>query len=317
MSSTRPKIVVLDDWENALRDLVDWDRIRLSADVEIHSRHLEGSALSDALAGVNVLVLLRERTAVDAGLINSLPTLKRIVFTGARNRTLDVEAAQAAGIDVVNTRGGPSKASTCELTWALILGAKQRLLDTALRPGRPQWRNAETTLAPTLEGKRVGLIGLGDIGQRVAAVGRAFGMEIVTWSPHMTAERAAQHQATHLPLQELLATSDVVSIHLVPSAPTRHLLNADRLALMQPHSVLVNTSRAELIDTDALVQALVAGRPGFAALDVFDDEPLAEDHPLISLPNVLLSPHHGFVCKEVMQAFAEDVEKHLTDFLNQ
>lgn len=315
MSSTRPKIVVLDDWENAMRDLVDWERIRHKADVQIHSQHLVGSDLDGALAGANVLVLLRERTAVDAALIRSLPTLQRIVFTGARNRTLDGEAAKAARIDVVNTRGGPSKANTCELTWALLLGAKQRLLHIALRRDRTQWREAETPLAMTLEGKRLGLIGLGDIGQRVGAVGRAFGMEIVTWSPHMTAERAAQHNATHLPLEDLLATSDVVSIHLVPSASTRHLLNADRLALMQPHSVLVNTSRAELIDTDALVQALAAGRPGFAALDVFDEEPLAADHPLISLPNVLLTPHHGFVCKEVMEAFAQDVEQHLVEFL--
>lgn len=313
---SRPKIVLLDDWENGLRDLIDWGPIRSRADVAIHSHPLRGAELVQALEDANVLVLLRERTPVDAALINAMPALKRIVFTGARNRTLDIDAAKARGIDVVNTRGGPAKASTCELTWTLILASKQRLLDIALRPGAAVWRRDETWLSPTLAGKRLGLIGLGEIGQRVAAVGRAFGMEIVTWSPHMTAERAAAHGAVHVFLEELLRTSDVVSLHLVPSAETRHLLDAGRLALMQPHSLLVNTSRAELIDTDALVQALASGQIGFCALDVFDEEPLPPAHPLLHLPNTLLTPHHGFVCKEVMETFAHDVERHLLDYLD-
>lgn len=316
MNSGLPKIVVLDDWEHAMRDLVDWGPIRRGAQVSIHSSRLRGPALDDALAGANVLVLLRERTPVDADLIRSLPGLRRIVYTGARNRTLDIDAARAAGIDVVNTRGGPAKAGTCEITWALILAAKHRLMDIALRPDQTQWRHAETWLAPTLDGKRLGLIGLGEIGQRVAAVGQAFGMEVVTWSPNMTDERAAAHGATHLRLEELLKTSNIVSLHLVPSPPTRHLLNAERLALMRPDSLLVNTSRAELIDTAALVHALESGRVGYAALDVFDEEPLAADHPLIRLSNVLLTPHHGFVSKEVMETFAKDVEQHLIDYLD-
>src|SRR5690606_8766830 len=163
----------------------------------------------------------------------SLPDLKRIIFTGAQNRTLDVEAAKAAGIDVVNTQGGPAKANTCEITWALILAAKHRLMDIALRPGQTAWRQSSTWLAPNLDGKRLGLVGLGEIGQRVAAVGRAFGMDVVTWSPHMTPERAAVHDATAVTLEELLEASDVVSLHLVPSAATRHLLDARRLALMK------------------------------------------------------------------------------------
>ncbi len=311
----RPKIVVLDDWENGLRDLIHWDPIHSRARVEIHALTLRGPALLEALENTEVLVLMRERTPVDAALLDSMPALKRIVFTGARNRSLDIEAAQARGIQVVNTRGGPSKASTSELTWALILAAKHRLLDIALRKGHVDWRGTRTWLSPTLAGKRLGLIGLGDIGQRVAAVGRAFGMEVVTWSPHMTSERAAEHGAVHVPLETLLGTSDVVSLHLVPSPATRHLMNAERLALMSPHSLLVNTSRAELIDTHALIQALGSGRPGFSALDVFDEEPLPADHPLLGLPNVLLTPHHGFVCKEVMEAFAQDVERLLLDYL--
>lgn len=317
MNRSRPKIVVLDDWENALREQVNWERFRPVADVHIHAQNLRGAALEQALDGANVIVLLRERTPLDAARIRSIPGLQRIVCTGARNRTVDTDAAQAEGIDVVYTKGGPSKASTCELTWALILAGKHRLMDIALRPDRPAWRQAQTWLAPTLEGKRLGLVGLGEIGQRVAAVGKAFGMDIVTWSPHMTAARAAEHGVAAVSLEQLLGSSDIISLHLVPSPPTHHLLNAERLALMKRSSLLVNTSRAELIDTTALVDALRSSQIGFCALDVYDEEPLPADHPLLGLPNALLSPHHGFVCKEVMNAFATGVERHLADFLTQ
>ena len=311
-----PNIVVLDDWEHALRDGVDWARLKRAANVTLYSQGLRGSDLVAAVAHAEVLVLLRERTPIDATLIAAMPGLRRIICTGARNRTLDMAAAEASGIDVVHTRGGPAKASTCELTWALILAAKHRLMDIALGAKQSTWRQATTWLSPVLTGKRLGLIGLGDIGQRVAAVGRAFEMDVVTWSPHMTPERAAPHGATAVSLDVLLGTSDIVSLHLVPAPPTRHLLNAERLALMKPESMLINVSRAELIDTAALVEALTRRTPGFAALDVFDREPLATDHPLLGLPNVLLTPHHGFVAKEVMEIFAHDVEQHLLDYVN-
>lgn len=313
----RPTIVVLDDWEHALRDLIDWAPLRACAEVHVHSDSLRGPALADAVADAHVLVLLRERTPIDASLIATMPALRRIVCTGARNRTLDAAAAEAAGIEVVYTHGGPAKASTCELTWALILAAKHRLSAVALNATHTTWRQSETALPPVLHGKRLGLIGLGEIGQRVAAVGQAFGMEVVTWSPHMTAQRAAAHGAKAVSLETLLSTADIVSLHLVPSPSTHHLLNAERLALIKPDSMLVNVSRAELIDTAALVDALQRRTLGMAALDVFDEEPLVGGHPLLALPNVLLTPHHGFVCKEVMGTFAQDVEQHLRDYLDE
>lgn len=315
MSTQREKIVVLDDWENALRDLIGWDRISEKAEVRIHAEPLRGTALTEEVSNATVLVLLRERTEVDAALIQAAPLLKRIVCTGTRNRKVDTEAAAARGIEVVYTKGGPAKASTCELTWALILAAKHRLLDIALTHKQTAWRQPTTWLASTLEGKRLGLIGLGEIGQRVALAGKAFGMEVVTWSPNMTPDRASAHGVIAVGLEELLRSADIVSLHLVPSPATRHLLNAERLALMKPDSLLVNTSRAELIDTDALTHALSSGQVGFCALDVFDEEPLRADHPLLSLPNALLTPHHGFVCKEVMETFAKDVEQHLVNHL--
>jgi phosphoglycerate dehydrogenase-like enzyme len=166
-----------------------------------------------------------------------------------------------------------------------------------------------------LAGERQGLIGLGEIGSRVARVGNAFGMNVVAWSPHMTAERAAAKQATAVPLDELLATSKVVSLHLVPSAGTHQLINAARLASMRCDALLVNTSRSALVDTAALAHALAAGRPAMAALDVFDDEPLPADHPLRRLPNVVLTPHLGFVAQPVFERFAADVVECLAAWL--
>ena len=171
----------------------------------------------------------------------------------------------------------------------MILAATQQLETHMARAARPVAQRLRRPLAGTLLGQRLGVIGLGEIGGRVARVGKAFGMDVVTWSPRMTPERAAAQGVGFVPLEELLATSQVVSLHLVVTPATRHLLNAERLALMQPGSLLVNTSRSELIDTAALVPALKQGRPGFAALDVFDVEPLPLDDPLRGLPNVLLT----------------------------
>lgn len=315
--SARPKIVVLDDWENALRERVDWKAIGERADVVVHNTMLRGDALLDALRGAQCVVLIRDRTPMPGELLRQLPDLRHILFTGTRNTKLDLPAALAQGILVSHTEWGPSKASTCEMTWSLILAAARGLAGLMLTPDRPVWRDpGRVAFLPTvLQGQRLGLVGLGQIGQRVAAVGRALGMEVVTWSPHMTPERAAEHGATSVSLETLLGTSRVVSLHLVPSAATRRLLDRERLALMRQDSILVNTSRADLIDTDALVDALRAGRPAYGAFDVFDQEPLPAGHPLLALPNVLLTPHYGFVAEPVFQEFARGVRRNLDAWL--
>lgn len=309
-----PRIVVLDDYEQALQRLADWSTIAARARVHVHHSPLRGPALIEALAPADVLVLMRDRTPLTADLLEHLPRLRYVVFTGSRNNTLDAAALAARGIPVSHTRWGPSKDATAELTWALILGATKRL-ETALALTRGGgWRDGKP-LSPVLRGARLGLVGLGEIGARVAAVGRAFGMEIACWSPHMTEARAAQHGALSLTLDELLATSQVVSVHLVASAATRHLLDGARLARMRSDALLVNTSRASLIDTDALIAALAAGRPAMAALDVFDEEPLPASDRLRALPNVLLTPHLGFVVEPVIAQFACDVVECLDAWL--
>ena len=315
-SITRPKIAILGDLEQGLRRLGNWQTIDAQADVTVHHLPLQGTALIAALKDADVAVLVRDRTPFDAALLAQLPKLRYLVFTGSRNSTIDLAAFAARGIPVSHTEWGPSKDSTCELTWALVLAATRQLEQQSALLRRGRWR-ADTAepLAGVLHGQTLGLIGLGEIGGRVAKVGQALGMKVITWSPRMTAERAQEKGASFVPLDELLATSQVVSLHLVVTAATQQLLNADKLALMKSGSLLVNTSRSALVDGAALVNALKKGRPGIAALDVFDVEPLPLDDPLRQLPNVLLTPHLGFVTEPVYQRFAAGVTECLEAWL--
>jgi len=207
-----------------------------------------------------------------------------------------------------------SKPATTELSWALILAAAKRLETYAGLLRRGGWRDGKE-LPNVLKGERLGLIGFGEIGKMVGEVGKAFGMELVTWSPHMTAERAAEGGAKSVTLEELLQTSKVVTLHLVPAEATRKLLNAERLAMMRPDSILANTARSALIDMKALEEALAKGRPGFAALDVYDDEPLAAGYSLAQRDNVVLSPHLGFVNDSSFEKFASGSIENLLNWL--
>jgi phosphoglycerate dehydrogenase-like enzyme len=249
---------------------------------------------------------MRDRTSVDATLIDAMPKLKYVAFTGTRNNALDLAALQKRGVSVGFTQWGPSKESTCELTWALILAAVKRLPQAVQALQGGQWRDGGA-LGQGLHGERLGLVGLGEIGGRVARVAKAFGMDVVTWSPRMTPERAAEHGARAVSLDELVQTSKVVSLHLVMTEATRQLFDATRFAQMRPDAIFVNTSRAGLADESALVAALQAGRPGAGALDVFSQEPLPNEHPLRALPNALLSPHLGFVSQPVFERFYADL----------
>lgn len=311
----RPRIVVLDDYEDSLRRTADWSPVEARADVTVFTQRLRGAALLDALREADAIALVRDRTPFTAELIAQLPRLKLFVFTGARNTQLDLAAMAARDIPVAHTEMGSSKESTTELTWALILAAAKRLEDYLGLVRRGGWRDGKP-LPVVLAGERLGLVGFGGIGQRVAAAGLAFGMEVVTWSPHMTPERAAAGGAKAVALDELLATSRVVSLHLVPGPQTRGLLDAKRLAAMRGDAILVNTARSALIDMAALDQALEAGRPAVAALDVFDDEPLPEGMPLVRRANVVLTPHLGFVNDRVFGKFGPGVVESLLAWLD-
>ena len=309
-------ITILGDYEQALTRLADWSGVQSQATLTVHSQPLEGAALIAALLETDIVILVRDRTPLDAATIAQLPRLKYLIFTGTRNTTLDLDALKALNIPVSHTEWGPSKDSTCELTWTLILAASKQLAANTALFTEGKWRPATAQpLGGVLHGQTLGLIGLGEIGGRVAKVGQALGMKVITWSPRMTPERATEKGATAVSLETLLQTSHVVSLHLVPTAVSKHLLNAERLAMMRPGSLLVNTSRSALIDSAALVDALRQGKPGFAALDVFDVEPIPADDPLRSLPNVLLTPHLGFVTEPVFQNFATGVLECVSAYL--
>lgn len=309
-----PRIVILDDYEQAFLRLADWKWVQTRSELVVHHRPLQDDALLQAIAHAEVLVLMRDRTPLPASLVAQLPQLKLVVFTGTRNAALDMAALDAQGVAVCHTEWGPSKDSTAELTWALILSAFKRMADnhTALQQG--QWRT-EHALLPVLKGHTLGLLGLGEIGSRVARYANAFGMRVLAWSPHMTPERAAEHGAHAASIDELLQASRVVSLHLVVGPTTRELINRDRLALMRRDALLVNTSRAALVHTGDLVHALHTGTIAQAAIDVFDDEPLAADHPLRQCPGAVLSPHLGFVAQPVFEQFARDALESVTAWL--
>jgi phosphoglycerate dehydrogenase-like enzyme len=300
--TNKPIVVMLDDFERAAHTAADWGTLASKIDLRVHTAPLTGAALVDALKPAQVVVLMRDRTPFKADLIAQLPNLKLVIFTGTRNNTLDAAALAARNIPVCHTNWGPSKDSTTEITWALILAAHKQLEThmAGLRAG--VWRPRDALL-PTLHGKTFGSVGLGEIGMRVSRIAQAFGMNVVTWSPNMTAERAEKIGAKAVSLDELIAQSHVVSLHIVLSEKTKHLFGAAQFAAMQPGSIFVNTSRAGLADEAALVAALKLGRPAMAALDVFSTEPLPANHAITQLPNVVITPHLGFVCEPVFKQF--------------
>lgn len=301
-SSSPLRIAVLDDYQG-IAETVDWSAIPRPVDLLAIREHLEpGDELIARLADREVMVAMRERTPIGADLLARLPSLKLLVTTGPFNAAIDVAAAHRLGITVCGTGG--TITPTVELTWALIHALQRHLIveDAALRAGR--WQQ---TVGVDLAGATLGLVGLGRIGRLVAAVGHAYGMRVVAWSPHLTAERAAEAQAELLDRRALFETADVVSIHMVLSEATRGLVGRDELAAMKPSAVLVNTSRGGLIDEAALIDALRANRIRGAGLDVYSQEPLPAGHPLTALKNTVLTPHLGYVTENCMNKFYADI----------
>ena len=310
-----PNIVILGDYERALKRFSHWDKIEKQANITIHHEPLRDEALYNAVKDADAIAIVRDRSPFNEAMIARLPRLKFLMFTGERNGTLDATALMSRNIPIACTPGGPSKETTAELTWALILGASKRLIEENKLIASGGWRDSLSVL-PMLSGERLGIMGLGAIGSRVARVGAAFGMEVVTWSPRMTPERAAAGNAKAVSLEELLSTSKVVSMHLVAGPGTKGLISADQLALMRPDSILVNTSRSALINMSDLQNALAAGKPGQAAVDVFDIEPLPANDPLRSTPNLLVTPHLGFIAEPIFATFSKGITDTLGAWLD-
>ena len=305
------QVAVLDDYQDVAMKMADWSVLPSDSGVQTFRDHLsDQDAVVERLEEFEIVVAMRERTPFPRGLLERLPRLKLLVTTGRRNASIDLEAASDLGV-VVSGTGGLNY-PTAELTWGLILALLRHIPeeDRATRAG--QW---QVSMGIGLRDKTLGVIGLGNLGSQVATVGRAFGMSVIAWSQNLTAELAAQFGTTLVGKDELLARSDIATIHLVLSDRTSGLIGARELGLMKPTAYLINTSRGPIVKETALVDALQNGVIAGAALDVFDEEPLPLDHPLRLLENTVITPHIGYVTDETYLIFFRNAVENIRAFL--
>ncbi|MFJ5048477.1 D-2-hydroxyacid dehydrogenase family protein [Streptomyces sp. NPDC088719] len=310
----KPRCAVIEDFQSVATTVVDWSPVAADVEIVTFTGHLatEDEAAA-ALADFDIVVTLRERVPFPAELFARLPRLRLLVASGMRNSVIDLDAAKRHGVVVCGTAS--SSTPPVELTWALLLGLARGIVPEveALRNDGP-W---QSTLGADLHGRTLGLLGLGKIGGRVAQVGRAFGMDVLAWSRNLTEERTDEVGATLADSrEELLASSDFVSVHLALGDRTRGLIGAAELALMRPTAYLINTSRAAIVDTDALLAALDTGVIAGAATDVFDIEPLPAGHPVRTAPRLLATPHLGYVSRANYETYYGQAVEDIRAFLD-
>ena len=305
------RIAVLDDYQSVAARFADWSDVPGPVDVVEFSDHLDDDdALVERLTPFDVVVAMRERTPFPRSLLERLPNLRLLVTTGKRNAAIDVAAAAERGVTVCGTAS--HAAGPVELTWALILAVARHVPeeDASVRAGG--WQE---TVGTDLAGATLGVLGLGRLGERVARIGQAFDMDVVAWSQNLTDERAAEVGVRRVGKDELFATADVLTVHLVLSDRTRGLVGRDELAAMKSSAILVNTSRGPIVDEAALLEALHSCRIAGAGLDVFDAEPLATDHPLRSAPRTVLTPHLGYVTEQTYEIFFREAVEDVAAFV--
>ncbi|NUV98703.1 D-2-hydroxyacid dehydrogenase family protein [Streptomyces sp. CAI 127] len=308
------RCAVIEDFQSVATTVVDWSPVTDDVEIVTFTEHLATvDEAATALDGFDIVVTLRERVPFPAELFARLPRLRLLVASGMRNSVIDFDAARRHGVEVCGTAS--SSTPPVELTWALLLGLARGIVPeaTALRTGGP-W---QSTLGADLHGRTLGLLGLGKIGARVAQVGLAFGMDVVAWSQNLTKERADEVGVRlAASKEELLAESDFVSVHLALGERTRGLIGAAELARMRPTAYLINTSRAAIVDTDALLAALNVGTIAGAATDVFDVEPLPADDPVRSAPRLLATPHLGYVSRANYETYYGQAVEDIRAFLD-
>lgn len=305
------RVALLDDYQDVALQMADWQSLPADVEVQVFRDHLsDDDALVERLKDIDIIMAMRERTPFQRSLLERLPNLKLLITAGMRNASIDLQAASDCGVMVCGTEG--LGYPTAELTWGLILGLMRRIPreDQATRNG--QW---QVTTGLGLQGKTLGLMGLGRLGSQVAAVGAAFKMNLIAWSQNLTAERAAESGATLVSKDDLISQSDILSIHLVLSARTQGLIGAPELGAMKPTAYLVNTSRGPIVDEPALIEALENGTIAGAGLDVFEVEPLPLDHPFRRLDNLVITPHIGYVTDETYRVFYGDALEDMQAFL--
>src|SRR4051812_4790626 len=344
------RLSILDDYQGAALDMADWSPVRARG-IEIAVERFPFADAEDvvrSLAESEIVAAMRERTAFPKSIVDRLPKLKLLITTGMRNASFDMAALKDRRVTVCGTGGpgggheknaepargpvpgagpplpqeqplmrpggrGGGNEDTAELAWGLILGAARRIAEDHAFMRHGGW---QTRIGHRVAGKTLGLLGLGRLGSAVARVGLAFGMKAIAWSQNLTAEKAAEQGVERVEKDELFRRSDILSVHLVLSARSRGLVGAREIGLMKPSAILVNTSRGPIVDTEALIEALKSGRLAYAGLDVYDKEPLPIDHPLRQTPNVILTPHIGYVTEENYRSSYPQIVENITSFLD-
>ncbi len=307
------KIAILDDYQEIALKMADWSLIPGNPEIKVFSDHVvELEKLVQRLLPYDILCIMRERTPMTAELIDRLPNLKLITSTGERNSSIDTEATNRRGITVLSTNY--ESAPTIEFAWSLILAIVRNITieNTSLRNGG--W---QTSVGGDLKGKTLGVLGLGHVGAPVAAIGKAFGMNIIAWSPNMTIEKAKLSGARFVSKEDLFRQSDILSVHIILSNSTRGIIGKADLDLMKSSAYFINTSRGPLVDEAALIRALKNKKIAGAALDVFDTEPLPANHPFRSLSNVLATPHLGYGSKSLYEIFYRDSVENIRKWISE
>ena len=309
--SEKIKIAVLDDYQQVSEKFADWSVITDHADVTIFDKHeANEDILAKQLSPFEIICVMRERTPMKRTLLSKLSNLKLIISTGRRNASIDVPAAEEFGITVKNT--GYVNSGAPELTWALLMAIARKIPQESRQLRSGLW---QTTIGTDLKGKTIGIIGLGNIGSKVAGFATAFGMKVLAWSPNLTKEKAEAAGAELVGKNELFSNSDFVTIHMVLSEKSREIIKKEDLLLMKSTAYIINTSRGPLIKEEDLIAILNQRKIRGAALDVFDTEPLVPEHPFRTMDNVLATPHIGYVTEDTYKLFYEDTVHEIQDWI--
>jgi phosphoglycerate dehydrogenase-like enzyme len=310
------RLSILDDYQGVALEMADWAPVRARG-IEIAVERFPFADAEDvvrSLADSEIVAAMRERTAFPRSIVERLPKLKLLITTGMRNASFDMAALRDRGVTVCGTGGpGGGNEDTAELAWGLILGAARRIAEDHAFMRHGGW---QTRIGHRVAGKTLGLLGLGRLGGAVARVGLAFGMKAIAWSQNLTAEKAAEQGVERVEKEELFRRSDILSVHLVLSDRSRGLVGAREIGLMKPTAILVNTSRGPICDTAAVIEALKGGRLAYAGFDVYDQEPLPLNHPLRTAPNVILTPHIGYVTEENYRSSYPQIVENILGYLD-
>ena len=302
------KIAILDDYQQVAEHFADWEKVKDRCELKVFNEPFddEDHAIENLL-DFDALIIMRERTSITTKLLNACSNLKLIITSGMRNKSIDLETCKQKNITVCGTDMHPNP--TAELTWALILGLARNLREETENMYQGYW---QTTLGTELKGKTLGVIGLGKQGTQVTNIAKAFGMEVIAWSENLKIADAQAKGALAVSKEDLLERSDFITIHLVLSERTKHIIKYEDICKMKPTAYLINTSRGEIIHEEDLAKALEENKIAGAGIDVYSTEPLPADHKLRFLPNALLLPHLGYVTKEnyslMYEQMLEDLE---------